>query len=129
MTEQILGMLQDGASIVLQIAVLVGLFLLRGLKQRMDQFYEAKTLLQNRQLLAQLGQEAFSYAETVHQTEDGPAKMNEAVKYLLNKCDAHGMQDVPMKDMLAVIETAWLADRRVTRATVPSVRLMTDEER
>lgn len=128
MTEQILGMLQDGASIVLQIAVLAGLLLLRNLKQRMQNYYDAQTTLQNRQLLAQLGREAFSYAETVYTTEDGPAKMNEAVKYLMDKCETCGMKDVPMKDMRAVIESAWLDDRRGT-GSQDRARLITGEER
>ncbi|TCP53733.1 superfamily 6 holin (LLH) [Tumebacillus sp. BK434] len=142
MTEQILGMLQDGVSIVLQLAVLAGLLLLRNLKQRMQNYYDAQTTLQNRQLLAQLGREAFSYAETVYTMEDGPAKMNEAIKYLMDKCGTCGMQDVPMKDMRAVIESAWLEDRRGAAAPASAslmsaapgsapepARLITGEER
>jgi predicted ArsR family transcriptional regulator len=127
--EQILGMLQDGASIVLEVAVLVGLLLLRNVKQHLEKFYAAKTLLEQRQLLAQLGREAFSYAETVHGSKDGPAKMNEAIKYMLEKCDDCGMKEVSMKDLRAVIESAWLENCRKADLPRRPERLSTGELR
>ncbi len=112
MTEQILSMLKDGASILLEVAILAGLLLFRDIKQRIQQYYDTHTTLQQRNLLAQLGREAFSYAETVYAREDGPSKMNEAIKYMLDKCASCGMKDVEVKDLRAVIESAWLQDRR-----------------
>lgn len=110
--EQLLGMAWDGTGIVLQIALLVGLFLWNAVKEPLKTAISAHTTANQRQVLSQLGREAFAYAETVHAAQDGPAKMNEAVKFLLDRCESCGLKDLQMVEVRAAIESAWLQDRR-----------------
>jgi hypothetical protein len=109
-----MNLIQQGADILFQIGILLGLFLLRTLKGKVQTFVDAKTTVQQRQMLTQLGKEAFAYAETVYRGHDGPAKLNEALKYLLDRCDSSGLCDVHMKEARAVIESAWIEDKRKT---------------
>ena len=49
------------------------------------------------------------------------AKLNEAIKYLLDRATEQGLGDVPMMDARAIIESAWLDDKRGTSTpAVPS---------
>lgn len=114
------ALLQQGTTILVQMAILVVLFLLRTLKAHLQTYVVAHTTTQQRQLLAQLGQEAFSYAETVYQGLDGPAKLNEATKYLLDKANTTGLGQVQLQDARAVIESAWLADQRLLQTASSS---------
>jgi len=129
MTEQVMAYLDQGLGIVLEIAILAGLFLLRNLRGNLAGFFDSRTNAQKRQLLAQLGKEAFAYAETVHRDGDGPAKLNEAVRYMLDRCDGCGLGEVPMKEMRAVIEGAWLEDRRKAGLGVESAPTYSAEQR
>lgn len=70
------------------------------------QYYTAKTTATQREWLRLVGMEAFHYAERVYALLDGPAKLNEAVKYVLVRAEAHGM-DVTYPEIRAVIEKAW----------------------
>jgi len=112
MMEQLLGMIGDGTGIVLQIVLLVGVLVLRAFKEPLMKAITTHTTAKQREVLTQLGREAFAFAETVHAGLDGPAKMNEAVKFMLERCDGCGLHDVDMRDVQAVIESAWLQDRR-----------------
>jgi Bacteriophage holin of superfamily 6 (Holin_LLH) len=112
MMEQFLGMIGNGTSLVLLIVLLVGIFIWRAFKEPLITAITSHTSAKQREMLAQLGREAFAYAESVHAGQDGPAKRNEAVKFLLDRCEGCGLRDVDMKDVRAVIESAWLQDRR-----------------
>ena len=120
MTGDLMNLIQQGADILFQIGILLGLFLLRTLKARVKTFVDSKTTVQQRAMLSQLGKEAFAYAETVYRGHDGPAKLNEAIKYLLDRCDTCGLNDVHMKEARAVIESAWIEDKRKTGQPVVS---------
>ena len=120
-----LDLTHQGVGILLQLAILAGMFLLRKFKQSAQTFYESNTTIQQRQLLSQLGREAFVYAETVYAQMDGPAKLNEAIKYLYDRCDTCGIENLHMQEARAVVESAWLEDRRLTgrpveKAIVPA---------
>lgn len=114
MNEVWMAWTQNGMAILLQLVVIIGLFLLRKLKGRMEAFYDAHTTTQQRALLGQIGREAFAFAETVYREYDGPAKMNEAIKYLLDAGSKLGLQEISLTDARAVIESAWLNDKRST---------------
>jgi len=120
MNEGIMAYMQEGVALILQIAVFAALFFLRTLKDKVQTYYTSKTTHQDRLLLAQIGREAFAFAETVYRGHDGPAKLNEAIKYLLDRAKEHGLGDVPMMDARAVIESAWLESDRAVKATPPS---------
>jgi hypothetical protein len=109
-----MSLVQQGASVLLQAAVLVVIILVRNLKKRLETYYNAHSTAQERQLLSQIGREAFAYAETVYRDYDGPAKMNEAIKYLLDTGANSGLKDIPLTSARAVIESAWLDDKRKT---------------
>ncbi|MCX7570696.1 phage holin, LLH family [Tumebacillus sp. DT12] len=129
MTEQVMAYLDQGLGIVLEIAILAGLFFLRKLRGNVEGFFDSRTNAQKRQLLAQLGKEAFAYAETVYRGGDGPAKLNEAVRYMIDRCEDCGLGEVPMKEMRAVIEGAWLDDRRKAGLGVATVSTYRAEQR
>ncbi|MBL0386284.1 hypothetical protein JJB07_06405 [Tumebacillus sp. ITR2] len=112
MTDAWLPLVDQGVAVLLQIAVLAAFILLKNLKSRLESYYTAHTSTQERQLLAQFGREAFAFAETVYRDYDGPAKMNEAIKYLLDAGTKYGMKDIPLTEARAVIESAWLDDKR-----------------
>lgn len=120
MNEGIMAFMQEGVSLILQIAVFGALLFLRTFKNKVQTYYTSKTTHQERLLLAQLGREAFALAETVYRGHDGPAKLNEAIKYLLDRAKEHGLGDVPMMDARAMIEAAWLESNRAVQAMPPS---------
>jgi hypothetical protein len=114
-----MGLLNQGLTILLQAAVLILLYLFRQIGQKITAYYESHTTMRQRQLLALLGREAFAFAETVYKSLDGDAKLNEALRYLLSKAEQHGLS-ISMKDARAVIEQAWLEDRRLSGRPLPS---------
>jgi hypothetical protein len=117
MNDQLWTLLHQGSGILVQLAVVVALVLLRKFKDQIQSYYLSHNTTQQRQLLAQLGQEAFAYAETVYRDMDGPAKLNEATKYLLDKSQSLGLGEVPMTDVRAVIESAWLQNKSLLGGT------------
>ncbi|HOV79346.1 MAG TPA: phage holin, LLH family [Bacillota bacterium] len=84
---------------------------LNSLKKKAEAYFEARTTTEQRQILALLGKEAFSFAETVYKELKGPEKLAEAVKYLLDKAEAAGIK-VTVEEARAVVEAAWLEDKR-----------------
>lgn len=120
MSEGMMAYLQEGVSLILQIAVFVALFFLRTFKNKVQTYYTSKTTQQERLLLAQIGREAFAFAETVYRGHDGPAKLNEAIKYLLDRAKEQGLGDVAMMDARAMIEAAWLESNRNVNPTSSS---------
>jgi hypothetical protein len=113
--------LNQGLNILLQASVLVLLYLFRQIAQKISAYYESHTTLRQRELLTQLGREAFTFAETVYRSMDGEAKLNEALRYLLSKAEQHGLS-ISMKDARALIEQAWLEDKRRSGMPLPSGR-------
>ena len=112
--NHLLDMLLSGSGILMQVLVVIALIVWLKVKGPLQAYYQAHTTAQERQLLALLGREAFAYAETVFAHYDGPAKRNEALKYLLDKAKSFNLSTVDMQDLRAVIESAWLDDRRQT---------------
>ncbi|TEB13910.1 hypothetical protein Psfp_03326 [Pelotomaculum sp. FP] len=74
-------------------------------------YFEARTTTEQRQVLALLGKEAFSFAETVYKELKDPDKLAEAVKYLEQKAAVVGIK-VTFEEARAVVEAAWLEDKR-----------------
>jgi len=110
--QDMISMVQDGLWMLLQLGLVAGLWYVRRMSNAQRNYYSASRELQRRNLLQALGREAFAQAESIHRGMDGPAKMNEAIKYLYAKCDSCGMGDIDMSDARAVIEAAWLDDSR-----------------
>ncbi|HEU4962291.1 MAG TPA: hypothetical protein VFV52_00305 [Bacilli bacterium] len=119
MTDAIMSWLDQGVSLLLQVAVLVGLFLLRTIRNKVSEYVESRTTLHQRELLAQIGREAYAYAETVYREADGPAKLNHAIRYLLDHCERCELTDVKLKEARAVIESAWLKDNTSNKTAEP----------
>lgn len=84
---------------------------LEGLKRKAEAYYEARTTAEQRQTLALLGKEAFSFAEAVYRELDGPGKLERAVEYVELKAAAAGIR-VPAEEIRAVVEAAWLDKKR-----------------
>lgn len=112
MTNQVTELLQQGLVILLQIGLLAVVAGLLWIRKQLTMYIQSHTTVQERAFLERVGKEAFTYAETVFGALDGPAKLNEATKYMLDVLNQHGMNNVPMKDIRAIIEQAWLEDRR-----------------
>ncbi|GAX89456.1 phage holin, LLH family [Effusibacillus lacus] len=126
MDQGTFGLLQQAVSMLLQIVLLAVVAGLVWLRNELKNYIAANTTIRERELIADLGKAAFSYAETVYSGLDGPGKLNEATKYMLDVLEGMG-KEVPMKDIRAAIETAWLEDRR--RSGVPAKKPNTYEVR
>lgn len=90
----------------LELGLFVLLVVLHRWKLRAARYYRAKTTVRQREWLSLIGQEAFHYAERAFGHYDGPAKLNEAVKYVLERSDLQGVE-VTYPEIRAVIEKAW----------------------
>lgn len=84
---------------------------LQELKKKAEAYFEARTTNEQRQVLALLGKEAFSFAETVYRELKGPEKLAKAVQYAEEKAAAAGIK-VSFEEARAVVEAAWLEDKR-----------------
>lgn len=120
------GVMQQVLMMLVQLAALGLIAILLYLKQKITTYIDAHTTLKQRQVLEQLGREAFSFAETVYPSLDGPAKLNEATKYMISALSNHNMNQVPMTDMRAAIENAWLHDRRASGVPVTKNNVSTE---
>lgn len=112
--DQLMSVLQQGTAILVQLAVFVAIVLLRDFKDHVQNYIVAHTTTKQRDLLTKLGHEAFVFAETVYKQEDGLTKLNEATKYVLEKAQGLGLGDIELSDVRAVIEAAWLQDKRTS---------------
>lgn len=112
MTDQLAEFLQQGLSVLLQILLLAIVAGLLWIRKQLTAYIQSHTTVQERAFLERIGREAYTYAETVFGALDGPAKLNEATKYMLDVLAQYGIKNVPMKDIRAMIEQAWLEDRR-----------------
>ncbi|MGB8956367.1 MAG: hypothetical protein WCC10_13420, partial [Tumebacillaceae bacterium] len=65
-----------------------------------------KTSAAEREWLRLVGTEAFHYAERAFAHYDGPAKLNEAVKYVLERAKRQDTE-FTYPEIRAVIEKAW----------------------
>ncbi|ARU59771.1 hypothetical protein CBW65_00930 [Tumebacillus avium] len=90
----------------MELGMFVLLVVLHRWKLKAVRYYRTKTTVRQREWLNLIGQEAFHYAERAFTHYDGPAKLNEAVKYVLERSDSHGV-DVTYPEIRAVIEKAW----------------------
>ncbi|TEB13346.1 phage holin [Pelotomaculum propionicicum] len=97
---------------------------LNTLKQKAEAYFEAKTTSEQRSVLALLGKEAFSFAETVYKELDGPAKLARAVEYVEQKAQEAGIT-VAAEEIRAVVEAAWLEDKRKEMPAIEAVQLET----
>lgn len=84
---------------------------LNDLKKKAEKYYEQRTTTEQRKLLAVLGKEAFSFAETVYKELGGRDKLAKAVLYLQERADDAGIP-VTIEEARAAIEAAWLTDKR-----------------
>lgn len=117
----ITNMIHDALLVLLQIAVFMGLRSLQNWRAQAVAYYAKRTTTEQREWLKLVGNEAFHYSERVFASLDGPAKLNEAVKYVLDRAESHGIT-VSYPEVRAVIEKAWaefqvqqqLASRRGT---------------
>ncbi|MBL0386167.1 hypothetical protein JJB07_05815 [Tumebacillus sp. ITR2] len=98
--------LRDALLVLLQIALFAGLVLLQKWKTQAVEYYAKRNTTSQREWLKLVGNEAFHYAEQVFTAHDGPAKLNEAVKYVLDRAQTHGIP-VTYPEVRAVIEKAW----------------------
>lgn len=86
---------------------------LNQLKNKAEAYFEQRTTAEQRKILMLLGKEAFSFSETVYKELKGPDKLAEAVKYLEDKAARLGIP-VTFEEARAVIESAWLEDKKKT---------------
>jgi hypothetical protein len=111
MQEQINQFTTEIALAALALLTVLAKGWLNGLKQKAEAYYEARTTTEQRTTLALLGKEAFSFAEAVYKDLDGPRKLAEAVKFAEGRAQQLGLK-VDFEDIRAVVETAWLEDKR-----------------
>jgi len=87
-------------------ATLTAVLLLRRWQHEASAYYRTRSSTNQRQWLHLIGQEAYSHAERVYPHYDGPAKLNEAIKYALDRAQLHHL-DFTYAEIRAVIECAW----------------------
>jgi len=91
--------------ITLQLVLIVGLIWMRRWKMRAFEYYETKSTAIQREWLRLVGVEAYYYAERTYHNYDGPAKLNEAIKYVLDRAEGQGLI-VTYPEVRAVVERA-----------------------
>lgn len=91
--------------ITLQLVLIVGLISMHRWKMRAFEYYETKSTAIRREWLRLVGVEAYHYAERTYYTYDGPAKLNEAIKYVLDRAEGQGLV-VTYPEVRAVVERA-----------------------
>lgn len=111
MSEVLNVTLREIILIALEITLLVGLGLLHRWKMRAHSYYVTHTTIKQREWLKLVGNEAFHYAEQVFSHYDGPAKLNEAIQYVLERAESQGIT-VNYAEIRAVIEKAWWETNR-----------------
>lgn len=79
---------------------------------RVYAWIDTHTTAQQRKMIADLGHEAFAYAETVFRDKNGADKLKEALKYFNSHMDKYGLSNLTWYMIRAAIERAWLADKR-----------------
>jgi hypothetical protein len=109
--------------LVLQLVIIAGIVVLQKIKNEFLLYYRRHTNAQERMILGLLGQEAFAFAETVFAHYDGAGKLNEAVKYLIDRANQYGLT-LTMDEVRAAIEKAWLTDKRQNTPATPGERIV-----
>ncbi|ASS74461.1 hypothetical protein CIG75_05290 [Tumebacillus algifaecis] len=89
----------------LELGLFVLLVVLYRWKLKALGYYRTTMSVRQREWLNLIGREAFHYAERAFTHYDGPAKLNEAVKYVLERSDQQGVE-VTYPEIRAVIEKA-----------------------
>jgi len=78
-----------------------------------DKWIKAHTTATQQELIKQLGQKAFVYAETVFREKNGADKLHEAISFFQKHLDSQGLTGVNLNyNMIRnSVERAWLADK------------------
>ena len=78
-----------------------------------DKWIKAHTNATQQELIKQLGQKAFVYAETVFREKNGADKLHEAISFFQKHLDSQGLAGVNLSYNMVrnEVERAWLADK------------------
>ena len=78
-----------------------------------DKWINAHTSATQQELIRQLGQKAFVYAETVFREKNGADKLHEAISFFQKHLDSQGLRGVNLSYNMVrnEVERAWLADK------------------
>ena len=78
-----------------------------------DKWIKAHTNAAQQELIKQLGQKAFVYAETVFREKSGADKLHEAISFFQKHMDSQGLTGVNLSYNMVrnEVERAWLADK------------------
>jgi hypothetical protein len=101
---------QHIAELILTVAGILAILArnwLKELKLKALAYLEQRTNAEQRKLLAILGKEAFSFAETVYRELKGSQKMEKAAGYLEERAKALGLS-ITTAEAQAAIEAAWI---------------------
>lgn len=77
------------------------------LRQKVLKWIDSRTSKEQRELLRQMAEEAFSLVEKMYKSEHAQTKLDEAKRYIHNRIDEHGL-NVSETEITAVIEKAVL---------------------
>lgn len=101
---------------LLYIIALVAIYYLQVLAKKalpkITEWIQTHTTATQRKTIADLGHEAFVYAETVFREKNGADKLKEALAYFQKHMDKYGLSNLTIDVIRAAIERAWLADKR-----------------
>lgn len=111
--------LSNIGNLLLEVVTVCILFALAQFKDFLLNWLEAHTTEKQRQTLHRFAQEAFSFAETVYASNNGPSKLAAATAYLSSRLKEKGITFTP-DEIRASIEKACLDYKAATTQPKPA---------
>lgn len=96
-------------AVIVVVTTYVGI-LAKTLKPKAEAWIESHVSKNTKDMIDGLGEEAYTYAETVFRGQYGQEKLEEALTYIDKQLAKYGIDTSPEK-MRTVIEKAWLAKK------------------
>jgi hypothetical protein len=87
-------------------------------RPKIDEWITSHISANHRQMIQDLGHEAFAYAETVYRDKNGADKLHEALAYFQAHMDKCGLTNLTYDTIRAAIERAWLQDKSTRTSEV-----------
>lgn len=107
MSDLLSPYVQQGLTVVIQIAALAAIYGLAILRRKIEVYMQANLDVKQTELLHLLGKEAFAFAETAYKELQGPDKLSAALDYLQKQAKAKGIPFDP-EAARAAVEKAWV---------------------
>ena len=86
-------------------------------------WFKSHTSVAQRKLIAELGKDSFTHAETIFKDKKGQDKLHEAIEFFQKHLDSNGLTGVNLSYTMVrnAVEQAWLADKSLRTFDVKAV--------